>query len=149
MSTTTHAPTTTRPATLPAAVATFVASCVLTSLGTVASGTSDEHGWGEFFMVCGFSLVAVVLVFGLAVARLQDGPRAGAVGLALSILGLLTVAVFWAGVTPALAVGGVLLGMGARRTGQRTMLGTAAMAVGALAIVGYVAIYLGDWVSNM
>jgi hypothetical protein len=149
MSTTTHAPTATRPATLPAAIATFAASCVFTALGTVASGTSDEHGWGEFLIVCGFSLVAVALVFGLAVHRLQDSPKAGAVGLVLSVLGLLTIAVFWAGVTPAFAVGGVLLGMAARRSGQRTGLGTAAIAVGALAAVGYIAIYLGDWVSNM
>jgi hypothetical protein len=149
MSTTIHAPITTRPATLPTAVATFVASCVFTSLGTVASGGSDEHGWGEFFIVCGFSLVAVALVFGLAVHRLQDSPRAGAVGLGLSILGLLTVVAFWAGITPALAVGGVLLGMAARRSGRQAGIGTAAIAVGALAAVGYVAIYLGDWVANM
>jgi hypothetical protein len=149
MSTTTHAPTSTQPATLPVAVATFVASCALISLGTVASGTSDEHGWREFLIVCGLSLVAVALVFGLAVARLQDSPRAGAVGLALSIVGLLTVAAFWAGITPAFAVGGVLLGMAARRSGHRTGLGTAAIAVGALAIVGYLAMYIGDWVSSM
>jgi hypothetical protein len=149
MTSTTHAPTSTRPSTLPVAVATLLGSIAFNALGTVASGTSDEHGWGEFLTVCAFSLVAVALVFGFAVARLQDGPRAGAVGLVLSVLGLLTVVAFWAGVTPALAIGGMLLGIDARSSSQRTGLGTAAVAVGALAAVGYVAMYVGDWVSSM
>ena len=148
--TTTHAPlsTTRRPALLPAAALTLAASFVFTSLGTIASGTSDEHGWAEFLMVCGFSVVAVALVFGLAVARLQDSPRAAGVGLGLATVGLLTVVAFWAGVTPALAVGGILLGMAARRTGRSAGIGTAAMAVGALALAGYVAIYLADWLAT-
>ena len=148
---TTHAPvrTTERTSVVPLALGTFVGSLVFIALGTFGDGSAtDEHGWEEFLVIAGISAAAVALVFGLAVARLDSSPRAGAVGLTLSILGLLTVLAFWAGVTPALAVGGMLLGVAARRTGRATGMGTAAVAIGALALVGYVAIYISDWMST-
>jgi hypothetical protein len=135
--------------TLPAAVGTFLASLAFIAVGTFGDGSSgSEHGWGEFVFVAGFSAVAVALVFGLAVSRLQASSRAGLVGLILAVLGLLTVVVFWAGVTPALAVGGIMLGLCARRLGRGAGLGTAAVVVGALAVAGYLAIYVGDWMST-
>jgi hypothetical protein len=151
MTSTTHAPvhTTERPSVLSAAAATFLGSLGFIALGIFGDGSaSDEHGWGEFFIIVGFAAVAVAAVFGLAVARLQSSPKAGPVGLALALFGLVTVLVFWAGITPALAVGGMLLGAAARRNGLRTGFGTAAVAVGALALLGYVAIYVTDWMST-
>jgi hypothetical protein len=131
------------------AAVTFLGSVAFNALGTFGDGTEgSEHGWGEFVIVAGFSAVAVALVFGLAVRRLWSSPRAGAVGLTLAVLGLLTVVVFWAGVTPALAVGGLVLGGAARRAGRSGATGTAAVAVGALALLGYVAIYVTDWMAT-
>ena len=150
--TTTQAPqtfTNHEPATLPTAVGTFLATCAFTSLGTVASPRSgDEHGWGEFLVVCGIGLVATVVVLGLVVPRVRNGSRAGGVGLALGIIAVPSVLAFWAGITPALAVGAVLLGLAARRQGRGGM-GSTAVALGLLAGAGYVAIYVGDWVSQL
>ncbi len=69
-------------------------------------------------------------------------------GLGLAIAGLVMVLVFWSGLTPPLAVGGMLLGAAARRTGRRPGLGGAAVAIGALALVGYVVIYGLDWMAT-
>ncbi|MGZ8745353.1 MAG: hypothetical protein ACXWXO_20760 [Nocardioides sp.] len=136
-------PTTTSPPALPVAVATFAGTGVFTTLGTVLSGESGEHGWGELAFVLGVALVAVIGVFAL-VRRTQHSPRAAAVGLGLAVLGLATVLVFFMGLTPAFAVGGMVLGAAARRSQLRPGLGGAAIAVGALALIGYVAIYLSD-----
>ena len=61
-------------------------------------------------------------------------------GLVLSALGVLTVAVFWSGLPVVLGAGGVLLGWKARDQ----MPGRAALALGALAIVADVVVYVLD-----
>ena len=150
--TTTQAPQTYtdhEPAILPIAAGTFLATGAFTSLGTVASAQSgNEHGWGEFLVVCGIGLVATAVVFGLVVPRTRNGSRAGGVGLTLGIIAVPSVLAFWAGITPALAVGAVLLGLAARREGRAGM-GSAAVALGLLAGAGYVAIYVSDWVAQL
>ena len=93
-------------------------------------------------------MVAAAVVFGLVVPRLQSSPKAAGVGLGLSIAGLVLVLAFWSGLTPSLAVGGLLLGAAARRMDVKATLGSVAMAVGALALVGYAAIYIVDWVGT-
>ena len=90
----------------------------------------------------------MALVFAL-VSRVQDGPRAGGIGLALGIAALASVLVFWAGITPALGVGALLLGLATRRTGQGAGVGMAGVACGALGLAGYVAIYVADWVAQL
>lgn len=136
-------PVTQAPPLVPVAAATFAGSAVFTALGTVLSGESGEHGWGEFAFVLGVALVAVVGVTAL-VRRFQDSRQTAGVGLGLAVFGLATVLVFFMGVTPAFAVGGMLLGAAARRSQVRAGLGGVAIAVGALALLGYVAIYLTD-----
>ncbi len=148
--TTTHAPrdTVSRPALVPVAAATLAGSLLFTAFGTVLSPESDGHGWSELLIIGAFSVVAVALVFAL-VARAQDGPRAGGIGLALGVAALASVLVFWAGITPALGAGAVLLGLATRRTGQGSGVGMAAVACGALGLAGYVAIYVADWVAQL
>ena len=46
-----------------------------------------------------------------------------------------------------LGSGGVVLGVAARRT-RRSGVATAAVAIGALALIGYVVIYLLDWMAT-
>lgn len=148
MTSTTYSPDTRTPL-LPAAVLTALLGIGFTALGVFADGSGGaEHEPREFFVIAAISVVAVAAVFGLCVRRLEGSPRAAGVGLALAVVGLLSIAVFWAGLTPALAVGGLLLGADARRSRQHAGRGGAAIAVGALALIGYVAIYVSDWMAT-
>jgi hypothetical protein len=139
----------TRTPLLPAAVGTALVGIGFTALGVFGDGSGGaEHEPREFFVIAGISVLAVAAVFGLLVRRLEGSSRAAGTGLALSVVGLLSVAVFWAGLTPALAVGGMLLGAAARRSRQHAGLGGVAIAVGALALLGYVAVYVSDWMAT-
>lgn len=147
--TTTH----TRPAAratgplVPAAV--FLGSTAFTALGVFGDGTGGaEHSASEFFVIASLTAVAVAIVFGVVVPRTLRGTKAAGVGLGLSIAGLLLVVAFWSGLTPALAFGGLVLGAAARRSGRRTGMGGVAVAIGALALVGYVASYVTDWMAT-
>ena len=133
----------------PVAVATVLGTTAFTALGVFGDGSSGADAeTGEFLVIVGFTVVAAAVVFGLVVPRLQSSRKAAGVGLGLSIAGLVFVLAFWSGLTPPLAVGGLLLGAAARRTGVRPTLGSVAMAVGALALVGYAAIYVVDWMGT-
>ena len=77
--------------------------------GTATAGADPEVG--EFLIIAGFMAVVTVVVFGLVVPRALGKESVGSIALTLSILGALLVLVFWAGVTPALAAGGALLGV--------------------------------------
>jgi hypothetical protein len=133
----------------PLALGTFAGTTAFTALGTFVDGTDGaEHSTGDFLVIAGLTAVAVAVVFGLVVPRARAGSRAAGVGLGLSIAGMVLVLAFWSGLTPALAVGGMVLGAGVRRSGRGTGAGAAAIAVGALALLGYVAIYVLDWMAT-
>ncbi|HSF97251.1 MAG TPA: hypothetical protein VLA55_01060 [Ornithinibacter sp.] len=147
--TTAPVPTPTRTPLLPVAVGTFLGTCAFTALGVFGDGTEGAtHSATDVLVVAAVAAVATGVIFGIVVPRVQSSRRAAGVGLGLSLVGLLMVAVFWSGLTPALAAGGIVLGATARRAGQRPGMGGAAVAVGALALVGYVAIYALDWLST-
>ena len=152
MTTTTTSRSTTTPTSrlvAPAAVVALVTSAAFTALGVFGDGTDGaDHGAGGFLVVLAVSAVAVGILFGLVVPRALAGTRSAAVGLGLSIAGLLLVLVFWSGLTPPLAIAGMLLGAHARRTGQRAGAGGTAVAIGALALLGYVAVYVSDWMAT-
>jgi hypothetical protein len=59
------------------------------------------------------------------------------------VVGLLTVIAFWSGTPPIFAFAGILLGYAARQRGESGQ-ATAAVAVGVLALVADIAIYIGD-----
>jgi hypothetical protein len=134
----------------PIAAATVVGTTAFNALGIYGDGSEHaaEHTTGEFLTIVGVTVVAAAVVFGVVVPRVQSSGRAAAVGLGLSIAGLVLVLAFWSGLTPALAVGGLLLGAAARRSNVRPTMGAVAMALGALALVGYAAIYITDWMST-
>ncbi len=132
---------------LPLAV--YAATTAFNALGVFGDGTDGaEHGASEFFAIAGLSAVAVAVVFGVVVPRTLRGTKAAGVGLGLSIAGLVLVVAFWSGLTPALAVGGMVLGAAARRSGRRTTKGGVAVAIGALALLGWVASYVTDWMAT-
>ena len=81
--------------------------------------------------------MAAAVVFGWVVPRGLQREAAGATALTLSILGLVAVLAFWAGLTPILAGGGALLGWAGRNQDRGRGMSRAAIVIGALALVGY------------
>jgi len=147
MTTTTVPATRTTGPLLPIGV--YAVTTAFNALGVFADGTdgAEANPW-EFVVIAVLSAVAVAVVFGLVVPRTLRGTRAAGVGLGLSIAGLVLVLAFWSGLTPALAVGGIVLGAAARRSGRRTGMGGVAVAVGALALLGWVASYVTDYMAT-
>lgn len=126
----------------PVAIGSIALATVLAAVGTYVS--TDEQGTREFLVVCAIIAVAAAVVFGLVVPRGLQREAAGATALTLSILGLLAVLAFWAGLTPILACGGALLGWAGRDADRGRGMCRAAIGIGALALVGYLAIYATD-----
>ena len=132
---------------LPVALATAFGAIALNALGIFGDGTDGaEHSSGEFWVISGLIAVATAVVFGLVVPRYAG--RSAGLGLGLATAGLLLlVPTFWSGLPAVLGSGGLVLGLAARRT-RRSGVATAAVAIGALAMIGYVAIYLLDWMAT-
>lgn len=127
------------------ALAAIGAIAIATTLAAVGTyGGNDDQGTREFLVVCAIIAVAAAVVFGLIVPRGLQREAAGATALTLSVLGLLTVVVFWSGLSPILAGGGVLLGWAGRNADRGRGMCRAAMGIGALALVGYLVISLSD-----
>lgn len=126
----------------PVAIGAIAIATTLAAVGTY--GGNDEQGTNEFLVVCAVIAVAAAVVFGLVVPKGLQREAAGATALTLSILGLVTVLAFWSGLTPILAGGGALLGWAGRDADRGRGLSWAAVAIGALALAGYLAVYLTD-----
>jgi hypothetical protein len=126
----------------PVAIGSIALATVLAAVGTWSGG--DEQGPREFLIVCAIIAVAAAAVFGWVVPRGLQREAAGATALTLSILGLLAVLAFWAGLTPILAGGGALLGWAGRNQERGRGMSRAAIGIGALALVGYLVIYATD-----
>lgn len=136
------------PPVVPVAVGTAAAAVGLNALGVYADGKGGDASTAEFLVITGVIVVATALLVGLLVPRMLGSAKAGTVGLVLALFAALFVPVFWSGLTPAFAAGGILLGLSARRRGIRPGVGAAAVAIGALAGLAYVAAYIGDWMST-
>jgi len=126
----------------PVAIGSIALATVLAAVGTWGGG--DEQGTKEFLIVCAVIAVAAAVVFGWVVPRGLQREAAGATALTLSILGLLTVAAFWSGLTPILAGGGALLGWAGRDAERGRGMCRAAIGIGALALTAYLVIYATD-----
>ena len=97
----------------------------------------------EWFIMLAVSLAVGLLVFYFVV------PRGSTVaGLVLGVLALLSVLVFWAGVTLPLAAAAAVVGWRARQAGEDRTRATVVLALGALSAVAVVAIIIGDAVAN-
>lgn len=135
-STTTTAPSL-RTSVLAVVVVAVAAGC--TALGA--------HDWGELAGV-GVGLVLVGgLVYFLALPRARRTRSEGAWSLGLGIpAALLTAPAFWSGLPLVLGVAAVLLGNEGRLAERGSGKAIAGLVLGALAVVGYLAIYVGDGV---
>ncbi len=138
------------PSIAPFAAAAVLGTTAFTALGIYGDGSegASDGALRELTTIVGLTLAAAAVVFGLVLPRVLGSRRAASVGLVLSVLGLLLVAVFWSGLTPTFAIGGIVLGAAARRSNLRATVGAVAMAVGSLALVGYAAVYVADWMST-
>jgi hypothetical protein len=132
---------------VPVAVVSTLVAAALAAWGTFghengAAHAVDEGGQsvGEYLVVLGIIGVGALAVFGWAVPRWGGSPTAGRTALVLSVLGLLSVAIFWSGLPPVLAAGGAVLGWAARERAS----GRGAIALGALAIVADLVVYVTD-----
>jgi len=91
-------------------------------------------------VVLAIILAGAAIVYGLVVPRALGSQTVGRTALVLSALGLVSVAAFWAGLPPLLGFGGVMLGWHVRASSA----GKIAVALGVLAFVAYVAVYVTD-----
>jgi hypothetical protein len=121
----------------PAAIA-FLISAALAAWGTF--GGDEDHATREYLVVLLIIVVAIAIVFGLVIPRAEAGEHAARTALILSVLGVLTIAVFWAGLPPVLAIGGIVLA----RTAGTSTLARAGLIVGVLALLADLAVYMGD-----
>ena len=135
---------------LPAAVGVTAVSLAFAAFGIWGYGTPDSNAGVEMLVTGACTIVTVAIVFGLVLPRALRSDIPGRAGLVLSVLGLLvSVPLFWAGVAPALAVGGILAGRAGATAPRGRRLATAAFVVGILALIGYVGTYAGDWLSQV
>ena len=118
----------------------------LASALVAAAGTAfGAHDWGEIAVVWSVIAVATLLVFGLVVPRALRKESAGGTALGLSIPALvLLLPAFWSGLPLVLGVAGLVVGNAGRRAHSGAGKCIAAVVVGTLAAVGYLAVYIAD-----
>ncbi|HSI97814.1 MAG TPA: hypothetical protein VK926_05585 [Gaiellaceae bacterium] len=113
-----------------------------------AWGTFGDHFHAssirEYAIILGVIAVAAALVFGWVVPRGLRKESAGRTAVMLSVLGFLTIAIFWSGLPPVLAVGGIVLGWAGRSAARGSLACRAAIVVGAVAIVADVLVFVQD-----
>lgn len=98
---------------------------------------------GEWLIVLAISCAISVALFLFVV------PKAGvAVGIVLGAIGVVSVLVFWAGITLPLAAAAGFVGWQLRRGGDRATGPVVVLALAVLATVALVAIIIGDAVAN-
>ena len=135
--------TTTLPATrqrlAPIAVSTWAVAVFWTFYG------ADD--WTEIAIALATITVAAGLVFGLVVPRaLRRGSAPGwSVGLGIVAV-LATMPAFWSGVPLILGVGAAVLGNSSRTAERRSGTAITGLVLGVIAVLGYLAIYIGDGV---
>ncbi len=141
-STTTHRTTNTL---APVAIGVTLATLALDAFGIWGYGTTDDDAPLQMLVTGALTVAAAAVVFGLVLPRAFRKDTTGRTGLVLSILALIVaVPLFWAGVAPILAVGGIVAGRA-----DRGRAATAAFVVGILALIGCLGTYAGDWLSQV
>jgi hypothetical protein len=94
----------------------------------------------------GFIVLLTAAIFGLVVARGLRHVAAGGRGIALGVVGLLSVPVmFWSGMPLVLGAGATLLGQAGRRADEGSGKAITSFVLGVLTLIGYVAVYVGDY----
>lgn len=127
-----------RQALVPVAVGVAVLGSTLSWLG--ANSRSEAIGEAVFIPLL------TAAIFGLVVARGLRRTAAGGRGVAMGVVGLLAVPVlFWAGLPLVLGAGATLLGHAGKRADAGSGKAIASYVLGLLALIGYAALYVGDY----
>ena len=127
----------------------LVPAGIATSVVILFFETMRGDSLGEVTTMDAFGVLAAALFFGLVVRRGLRHEAAPVRALVMSVLGLLLAfPAFWSGLPLVLGAGGALLGYAGKRASSRSGLCIGALVVGALAVIAYLAIYIGDWIAN-
>jgi hypothetical protein len=103
------------------------------------------HDWAEIIVSTSVLFIVTALVYGLVVPGALRKESAGRTGLALSVPAvLLTAPAFWTGLPLVLGVAGMVVGTAGRNARNGAGMCIAALVLGALAVLGYLAIYVAD-----
>ena len=128
--------------TAPGLVPVVAATSTLAAIGFTALGA---HDWTEIAVIAGAVVVTSAIVFGWVVPHALRQESAGGTALALTIPAvLLVVPAFWSGVPLVLGAAGLLVGNAGRRAPRGAGMCIAGVVLGALAVAGYVTIYVSD-----
>ncbi len=112
-------------------------ACLLTTYGA--------HTWAEIAITGPIILVTAAVVFGLVVPRALRKESAGGTALGLSIPAvILVLPAFWAGLPLVLGLAGLVIGNAGRTSRSGAGQCIAAVVLGAIAVLGYAAIYVLD-----
>ena len=126
---------------IPTAVATTLVAAVLSFVG--------RDSMSEWFFELGMQVVAAVVVFGIVVPRGLRRESAGGRALVMAVLGLLLVVpAFWIGWPIQLGAAAVLLGFAGKSAERGSGKAVIALVLGALTVIAYLAIYLGDYLNT-
>lgn len=120
---------------------------VITGLVALFWTAFGAHDMVELLTMCALAAVATLLVFGWLVPVILRRESVGGPALALAIPAfLLAIPAFWSGLPLILGVAAAVTGNSGRTRTRGARLSLAAMAIGILAILGYLFIYIGDGV---
>jgi hypothetical protein len=125
-----------------AAAASIALALALGAWGTY--GEPGDQGNGDYLVVAVIIAVGAAVVFGWAVPKGLRKEAAGGTALALSVLALLAIAVFWSGLPTILAAGAIVLGLEGWNARDRAWMCRAAVVVGALAVAADILVYIAD-----
>ncbi len=132
---------TARNAMIPAAIASTAIAVTLSYLGA--------HDNRERLVELGLQIVAAGVLFGVVVPRGLRQESAGGRALVLGALALLIVVpAFWSGLPIQLGAAACLLGYAGKRADTGSGKAIASLVLGLLAVVAYLAIYVGDFVNS-
>lgn len=126
-----------RRAIVPVGVGSFAVAAFWIAMGA--------HDSGEIVSMVALSAVVAGAVFGFLLPRAMREESTPRRALTMSVLGLLLVApAFWSGLPVVLGSAGALLGYAGRNATSGAKGSITAAAIGALAVVGYLVVYVTD-----
>jgi len=103
----------------------------------------EEDALREFLVVSAIVVISTAVVFGRVVPRALARGGSARTALTLSLLGLLLAAAFWLGVSPVLAIGGIVLGLRSQG-GEHAVMARGAVGDGILCLMANVALLVAD-----
>ncbi len=105
------------------------------------SGTEENGGGLEYAITLGASLLVALALFGWGIPRAERPARSG---LIVGLVAVLSLAAFWSGLPYVLGPAAVVLGLRGRTRSDGGMQATAAIVLGALAVIGGIAAVVLD-----